>query len=139
MMCLSHHMTSIYHIVRIQLPFSQFSTLCYDFRILVKPECMSIQYHFRHDHGSSWLNKWINLKNCDYFLNYFSSLALDSKKKGYFDKWWKIDSRRIPWLKINIYMQFFDKWKKSQYEKKTERNGFLLVNSREIVQCPICQ
>ena len=37
-----YHMMSIYHIVRVQLSFGQFSILSYDFCILSKTESMSI-------------------------------------------------------------------------------------------------
>ena len=63
---------SIYPIVRIQLPFVQFSLLCYEFCILSKTECKSIYYHFRRDHESSNFrklarNKWICRETCDFF------------------------------------------------------------------------
>ena len=50
---------------------------CFNFCILSKIECMSIYYHFKHDHESSGFqklasHKWMDLlllkKNCDYFL-----------------------------------------------------------------------
>ena len=60
---LSHHMMFIFPIVHIQLPFVQFSLLCYKFCISSKTERKSIYYHFSHDYKSSGFrklarNKW---------------------------------------------------------------------------------
>ena len=84
-------MISIYAIVRIQLSFVQFSSLCCEFCILSKAECKSIYYHLKRDHESSSIqklarNKWICQETCDFFyeedifscsskmdLNYFLS------------------------------------------------------------------
>ena len=70
---LSHHMMSVYLIVRIQLSFVQFSLLCYEFCILSKAECKSIYYHSRRDHKSSSFqnlarNKWICRETYDLFF-----------------------------------------------------------------------
>ena len=68
----THHMMSIFPLVRIQLSFVQFSLLCYEFCILSKTECKSIYYHFRRDHESSSFrklarNNWICRKTFDFF------------------------------------------------------------------------
>ena len=72
--CLSHHMMSIYPMVRIELLLVQFSLLCYEFCILSKTECKSIYYHFRRDHESRSFqkrarNKWICQETGDFYLN----------------------------------------------------------------------
>ena len=81
---LSHHVMSIYPIVRIQLSFVQFSLLCYEFCILSKTECKSIYYHFRRDHESSNFrklarNKWICRETFDFFSDQFALLAIKRK------------------------------------------------------------
>ena len=74
-------MMSIYPIVRIQLLFSQFSLLCYEFCILSKTECKSIYYHFKRDHETRSFrklarNKWICRVTCDFFFrDQFTLLA----------------------------------------------------------------
>ena len=70
---LSHHMMSIFPIVHIQLPFVQFSLLCYKFCISSNTERKSIYYHFTHDHKSSGFrklarNKWICWEICNFFV-----------------------------------------------------------------------
>ena len=76
---LSHHMMSIYPIVRMQLSFVQFLLLCYKFCILSKQNCKSIYYHLSHYHESSFRklarNKWICREICDSFfvINYVIS------------------------------------------------------------------
>ena len=49
--------------------------------VFYQKQCISIYYHFRHDHGSSGFrklarSKWICQRNCDYFLDLFISLAI---------------------------------------------------------------
>ena len=70
-------MMSIYPIVRIQLPFDQFSLLCYEFCILSKTEWKNI---FRRDHESSSFrklakNKWIC--RATWFFMFIIAMKLD--------------------------------------------------------------
>ena len=68
----------IYPIVRMQLPFVEFSILCYKFYYFIKTDYVSIYHRFWRDHESSGfrklaVNKWICRKNCDYLLIFGNS------------------------------------------------------------------